>query len=174
MTPRAFLALALAAGLSGCAAQPTPYQPQNGGTGYAEQQIDANTWRVQFAGNFDTPRQTVENYLLYRSAEIMLFGGFDRFIVLEKEVERTVEYRSFGYDPHHFGLGLHHHHHGHFHHPHHFHLAPDYYRLTSYTAYATIRTYRGGAAPEGLQVYDARQVIQQLGPTIVPPRSAQD
>ncbi|MFQ5773375.1 MAG: hypothetical protein ACE5GS_02545 [Kiloniellaceae bacterium] len=173
MSLRLLIVLPAALALAACAARPTPYQPQDGATGYAEQQIDATTWRVQFAGNFDTPRQTVENYLLYRSAEIMLFGGHDRFVVLDKEVERTVEYRGYGYHPYHFGFGLHHGHgHGHFHHFDHYYGPGDYYPLTSYAAYATIRTYTGGPPPDGLRVYDARELIRQLGPTVVLPQNA--
>jgi hypothetical protein len=63
-----------------------PYQPKADRTGYSQQQLDAQTWRVQFSGNINTPRETVENYLLYRSAEIMLFGGYDKFVMLEKHL----------------------------------------------------------------------------------------
>lgn len=167
MSWRVLIAGFLALGLAACAAQPTPYQPQDGSTGYAEQQLDASTWRVQFAGNADTPRDTVENYLLYRSAEIMLFGGYDRFIVLEKEIERTVEYRGYGHRPH-FGWGVRRWHHDYDYG--YFGRFPDHFPpLTSYTAYATIRVYDGEPVPAGLQVYDAHAVIGQLGPTIVLP-----
>ncbi len=112
---RALSTLTLVLVLIGCAGNPTPYQPKADRTGYSQQQLDAQTWRVQFAGNINTPRETVENYLLYRSAEIMLFGGYDRFVMLEKDIERIVNYRGTGYYPY-FGYGLHHgHHHGHYH-----------------------------------------------------------
>ncbi len=153
--------------LSACAARPTPYQSRDGAFGYAQTQIDSQTWRVDFAGNVDTPRGTVENYLLYRSAEIMLFGGHERFIVLEKEVERTRDYRSTGPYPYHFGYrgrrhahGLHHHGHG----------ARQTYALDSYRAFATIRVYSGGSPPAGLPVYAARDLIARLGPSVVLPR----
>ena len=146
--------------LSACAAQPTPYKPRDGNFGYNQVQLDAATWRVEFAGNADTPRQTVETYLLYRCAEIMLFGGFEGFIILEKEVERVVEYRTFGRHGHHL-FGRSHRsrrHHG-FHHY-------DTFSLNYYTAIATIRTYGDATTPAGLKVYRARDVIARLGPTI--------
>ena len=90
---RALSALALVLVLIGCAGKPTPYQPKTDRTGYSQQKLDAQTWRVQFIGNINTPRETVENYLLYRSAEIMLFGGYEKFVMLEKDIERNVEYR---------------------------------------------------------------------------------
>ncbi len=47
--------------------------------GYSEQQLEPNRWRVTFSGNSLTDRRTVENYLLYRSAELTLSQGFDWF-----------------------------------------------------------------------------------------------
>ncbi len=73
MIARVLGGLDFALGLAGCAVAPTPYQPDSEG-----------------AGNARTPRRTVENYLLYRSAEIMLFGGYDKFVFLDKDVERNL------------------------------------------------------------------------------------
>ncbi len=163
---RTLSALALVLVLNGCAGNPTPYQPKADRTGYSEQQLDAQTWRVQFAGNIDTPRETVENYLLYRSAEIMLFGGYDKFVMLEKDIERNVNYRGTGYYPH-FGYGLHHGHH----------YGLEYYGpvnyspVVSYSGTATIRIYSGGPPPNNAPIYDAQEIVQQLGPTIVLPQT---
>jgi hypothetical protein len=153
--------------LSACAAQPTPYMPREGAFGYDQTQIDSQTWRVVFAGNVDTPRETVENYLLYRAAEIMLFGAHEKFIVLEKEVERTREYRPIGPYPYHYGgrHGRRSHADGHF-----GFRAPSYYALENYKAFATVRTYSGGPAPAGLQVYAARDVIARLGRFVILPK----
>jgi len=66
------LLLALAVGaLSACATE-TAYQPAgpNSDGGYREQQIESNRVRISFSGNSLTDRETVENYLLFRAAEL--------------------------------------------------------------------------------------------------------
>ena len=167
MKRRAILAGLLAALLlSACAARPTPYMPRKGAFGYDQTQIDNQTWRVLFAGNADTPRETVENYLLYRAAEVMLFGAHEEFVVLEKEVERTRDYRTFGPTPYHFGVYHDRGSHGAFHTGY---GARYTYALESYRAFATIRSYAGGPAPAGLQVYAARDVIARLGRFVILP-----
>ncbi|HEX9790508.1 MAG TPA: hypothetical protein VGA60_07585 [Kiloniellales bacterium] len=168
---RTAAALGLSFVLAACAVPPTPYQPRLDGRGYVEQQLDSRTWRVEFAGNTVTPRETVENYLLYRAAEIMLFGGFDKFVILEKEIERNVDYQGYGgYGPS-FGGGF-------------FHnrrfgyglggsYGPEgYYARVSYSGYATIRTLQGGPVPADAVVYNASELVQQLGPTIRLPQPA--
>jgi len=169
MRLRTAIAFGLSLVLAACAGQPTPYQPRRDGLGYAEQQLDSRTWRVDFAGNTITPRETVENYLLYRAAEIMLFGGYDTFVILEKDIERNVDYQGYGgYGPS-FGAG--------FYHSSHFgyglggSYGPEgYYARVSYAGYVTIRTTQGGPVPAGAVVYNAHELVQQLGPTIQLPQ----
>lgn len=85
--PLAITALATAALiLAGCVS-PTPYQPRDNGQGYTEQKLEKDRYRVTFAGNSETPRETVENYLLYRAAEITLREGKDYFVVVTREGE---------------------------------------------------------------------------------------
>src|SRR3546814_17066735 len=72
-------ALACAAGLAACVSV-TPYQPASKGYGYSEQRIENNRFRINFAGNSDTPKQTVETYLLFRDAELTLKSGYDYFV----------------------------------------------------------------------------------------------
>ena len=163
---RTLSALALVLVLNGCAGNPTPYQPKADRTGYSEQQLDAQTWRVQFAGNIDTPRETVENYLLYRSAEIMLFGGYDKFVMFEKNIENNVRYRATGLYPH-FGYSSRH---G-YHHGLGFYAPVNYSPSVSYSGTATIRIYSGGTPPNNAPIYDAQEIVQQLGPTIVLPQT---
>lgn len=172
MGPRTVLAVLLVLALGACAARPTPYQPRTNGGGYTEQQIDASTWRVTFAGNFDTPRETVDNYLLYRSAEIMRFGGFDKFVVLEKEIESTVEYSTYDPPPYY-------HWHGHYdrfgryrYYPYPYYSGPSRsIPFVRYTGYATIRTYTGGPPPGSAPVYDVGELISQLGPSVRLPQA---
>jgi hypothetical protein len=95
-------ALASALALASCAT-PTPYQPATGSgsyrTGYWDEQIESNRFRVTFAGNNLTARDTVERYLLYRAAELTVQHGFDHFILASRDTEtRTSTYvdRTFG------------------------------------------------------------------------------
>jgi len=98
-------ALALAAGLAACAT-PTPYQPNAPGHhasgGYSEVLVEPDRWRVTFAGNTVTARETVETYLLYRAAELTLQQGFDWFSTVDRSTLRS----SYAYvDPTFYGGG---------------------------------------------------------------------
>src|SRR5438128_987810 len=98
---RTFLAAAAVAALtlSACATA-TPYQPLQRGSavsgGYSEQQLEPNRWRVTFSGNSLTDRRTVENYLLYRSAELTLSQGFDWFTTIDRQTDANTQLY---YDP---------------------------------------------------------------------------
>ena len=85
------VAAVLAVGLAGCAT-PTPYQPNLPGQaatgGYSEIRVEPDRWRVNFAGNSLTSRETVEGYLLYRSAELTLQQGYDWFTIVDRETNR--------------------------------------------------------------------------------------
>ena len=69
---RPALIVAAVLSLVACATA-TPYQPIGAGGasgGFSEQRIEANRYRVTFAGNSLTSRERVENYLLFRAAEL--------------------------------------------------------------------------------------------------------
>lgn len=93
--------LAALALLAGCATA-TPYQPlgatQTQG-GFVDQQLDQNHYRVSFYGNTLTSRQQVENYLLFRAAELTLSRGFNCFTVVNQGTDRhtTIQPDPFGY-----------------------------------------------------------------------------
>jgi hypothetical protein len=85
----AAVALALAGSLAGCMT-PTPYQPNLPGQsagGFSEVRVEANRWRVTFAGNSVTSRQTVESYLLFRAAELTTQQGYDWFSLVDRQTE---------------------------------------------------------------------------------------
>ena len=155
------LALPLLGLLAGCG-QPTPYQPATDGYGYSEQQIEDNRYRVSFAGNDLTTADTVQNYLLYRAAELTLDEGYDYFTMADRDVERSTTYwgaadagwRS-GYrtrwDDDYVGGGL---------------STYTAQPIDRYTAYANIVLFEG-AKPQGdVNAYDARSVLRRLDPTI--------
>src|SRR5947208_3545822 len=85
-------ALVLAMGLAACETA-TPYQPNIRGSatsgGYSETRIEPNRWRVNFAGNSMTSRETVEGYLLYRAAELTLQNGGDWFEIVDRDTTRN-------------------------------------------------------------------------------------
>jgi hypothetical protein len=164
----------------------TPYQPLNphGGYssgGYSEQRLDENHYRVCFAGNEFTTRQRVENYLLYRAAELTLQAGYDSFTMVTRATDphtRTrvmsdpfgpgpwgywgpswrFRGRGFGWrswDPW-FGDPF---------------WADNYdvSTVTSYEACAEIGMSHGRQADDA-RSFDAHQIVANLGPTIQMPR----
>ena len=149
--------------LAGCAV-PTPYQPATKGYGYSEQQLESNRYRVTFSGNSVTPRDTVQNYLLYRAAEVTRESRHDYFTVVDQDLERSTTYHGSGFHDFDWGPG------------HHSHRAfglgfGNYtaYPIDSYTAFADI-VMADGEKPAGeVNAYDARDVLRQLGPTIERP-----
>ena len=156
------LALLLLGMLAGCG-QPTPYQPATEGYGYREQQIEDNRYRVSFAGNDLTTADTVQNYLLYRAAELTLGKGYDYFTMVDRDVERSTMYwgaadagwRSGHYrrwdDDYMGGAGL---------------STYTAQPVDRYTAYADIVMFEGEKPQGDVNAYDARDVLRQLDPTI--------
>lgn len=156
-------ALALMLQLTACAPAPTPYQAAAGpyGFGYSEQQIEQNRYRVTFKGNADTPRQQVENGLLYRAAQLTKANGFDYFIVVTQNTEPQTRYVStfegFG------GYG----------HYHHSWISPGFdttygesYPVTNYSAFADIFMMKGRKDMNDVKAFSADDVMQKLGPVI--------
>jgi len=186
--PRALaLAAVTAAGLAvASCAYPTPYQPATGSgmsrAGYWDEQIEANRFRVSFAGNSLTSRETVERYLLYRAAQLTLERGFDHFVLFNRDTERqsrTYVDRRFGspgpfgywspywryYRPR-YGWG--------FYDP--FYDDPfwgpgfDTRQVDRYEAMAEI-VLGHGPKPQDVRAFDARDVIERLGPSVEMPRT---
>jgi hypothetical protein len=88
--------------LVACAAGPTPYREATGDFGYRDQQLESNRYRVSFAGNSATPLNSVQDYALYRAAELTLARGYDYF----KVVERSTDTRSTGVGGPRIGVGV--------------------------------------------------------------------
>lgn len=150
------LSLALAA----CTG-PTPYQPLLHGQGYANQRLEANRFRVSFAGNSATPRSVVEDYLLYRAAEITTTTGNDYFLVVNRDVEPRNRYTydappvwGYGYGwggrGSGYGLGL---------------STGTAEPDTRYTAWLEILVF-SGPRPADPNAYDAREVMGAIGPEL--------
>jgi hypothetical protein len=163
-------ALALCVLMAAACQTPTPYGPATSpnGDGYTTQQIESNRFRVSFKGNSLTTRQTVDTYMLYRAAEVTLQNGDDYFMVVNKDVDKNTAYENYGDDlawgwgggwgwRHGWGWGG----------PG-FGTGYDYTRpIPAYDAIADIVTYKGKKPPNNPYAYDARDVMNAIGPTVV-------
>lgn len=91
-----FLAVAATALVLAACQTPATYHPADrpGGTGYSDEQLAKNRWRVTFTGNSATRRETVENYLLLRAAEVTLKAGYKWFIFDTRNTEAQTTYHS--------------------------------------------------------------------------------
>jgi hypothetical protein len=68
--------------LAGCA---TAYHPENLTGGYTDFRQEETTYRVRFKGNNYTSRDKVEQFLLYRCAELTTQLGYDHFLLLSQD-----------------------------------------------------------------------------------------
>jgi hypothetical protein len=186
---RKTLAVALGAATlltSACATEST-YRPATGHgferSGYSDRQIEDNRFQVSFSGNSYTSRDTVEKYLLYRAAELTLQRGYDYFIFADRDVDhRSRVYstpsigggygfggywgpswryrgRGFGWrtwDPF-FGDPF-------------FDRGVDIDTIDKYEANAEIIVGKGPKPRDNIKAFDAREVIHNLGPSIVTPK----
>lgn len=153
---------ALALTLAACATA-TPYQPSKDGQGYSEQRLESNRYKISFSGNSLTPRQTVENYLLYRAAEVTLQNGYDYFVMADSSTDTQTTYtQSFS-----GGFG------NYFWYPY---PAPFYGASastaspqTEYQAQANILVFKGDKPATDTKAFNAREVKANLESVIVRP-----
>ena len=172
--------------LAGCETA-TPYQPVAAGNaqwgGFTNIQIEPDRWRVSFRGNTSTDRPTVENYLLYRAAELTVAQGYDSFEMADRA---TDTHTSTYVDPDPFGYGYGWrpywsvYRHGYWRGgpwgdplwgpmggP----WGPEDIQTTErYEASAEILMRHGPKAADDHRAFDARDVIANLGPKIVRPK----
>lgn len=157
--------------LAGCAT-PAPYAPRGPGqaTGYTDRQLSDNRWRVTFTGNSVTPRETVENDLLLRAAEVTLAAGGTHFVFDSRDTKANTRYDAiptgpgygygygfgywrfhplWGYDP--FGPPV------------------DIVSTTKYEAYAEIVVLNDAEAAREPRAVDAKAIIAHLRPPPAPP-----
>jgi hypothetical protein len=187
--------------LTACATA-TPYKAASkpgGFDGFSQTMIENDRARVTFGGNSLTERDTVENYLLYRAAEMAVERGFEYFELQERETEEkkrvnvSPRFGSSLYDPYFgysfyrprygwsnayrfsrfrgfrrgYGFG----HRSAFYDPFYDPFFSDYdvREVTKYRASAEVKFGRG-AKPAGKDhAFNAREVLQNLGPSITFP-----
>lgn len=169
MRPRLILALAAAAMAAACATA-TPYQPADKrGLGYQNQQLETAKYRVTFQGNTLVDRTTAENYVLYRAAEVSLENGYDYFEVITQTADPLSTFRTTGTTVGFGGLG-----------------GPGFFyggfgyggfgglasnssttrEARSYTVGAVVQAHKGAKPDDNPMAFDARSVIESLGPTV--------
>lgn len=178
---RSLILAGAAATLAACATS-TPYGPATGarGYGFSEQQIEQNRYRITFRGNSSTARETVENSLLYRAAELTVQNGYDYFVVVENDTEAKRSYTGSSYPAFYgrYGYGY----------PfHRSHYAFPYYaygfgwgypydsyarEITRYSAVAFVTMHRGNKPEDNPQAFTAREVMRNLGPLVLGEQAA--
>ncbi len=166
---RLMAALGLCAVLAGCATEPPYFGPAGPDhpTGYTDQQIDQNRFRVSYQGSSQTPRVTVENFLLLRAAQVALQAGYPYFEFDTRDTKTKTTYFStftgwpgwggygrygwYGWD------------------------GPGGYDnsatvpITRYEAYAEIVLLSDSQGRGDPHALDAKSVVSHLGPLAVPP-----
>jgi len=168
--------------LAGCAT-PAAYAPMTPGqaTGYTDRQLSDNRWRVTFTGNSVTPRETVENSLLLRAAEVTLASGHNHFVFDTRDTKAQTRYDAFPVGPPAFGYGFH----GGFGYgygygPGYWGFRPawgysafgpdvDIVSTTKYESYAEIVVLNDEQARREPRAVDARAVIARIPPPVPPP-----
>ena len=193
----------------GACATATPYQEASKPgkfDGFSQTVIEQDRARVSFAGNSITDRDTVENYLLFRAAELTVEQGYDYFTLQERDLEQNTRLRSTGssfgnsrffnhsgFSPRFgwrsfnsfggrgfnsfgrrgFGRGGFGFNRGGFGGPG-FNDGFSVREITKYRATAEIKFANGEKPAEQDNAFDARDVIHNLGPTIVYPKGLTD
>lgn len=89
-----FMFGALALTLAACAASP-PYRPAANAdaSGYSEQAIEANRYRVRYTGQAGMEKAAVQDYALLRAAELTAENGHDWFEVVNRDNDEDVRVR---------------------------------------------------------------------------------
>jgi hypothetical protein len=149
---RLAVAVAVLMVAAGCTT-PAVYGPrqEQSATGYSDTQLASNRWRVTFTGNSATKRETVENYLLRRAAEVTLAAGHRWFVFDNRDTETQTTYHSMVWPG----------------------LRRGWYRgwydddmtsrpITSYEAYAEIVLLKDDQAKNEPRALDAQDVIEHL------------
>jgi hypothetical protein len=79
---------------TGCQS-PTPYKSAaktDSNFGYKSKKIKKDIYRVSFKGNKDTKRETVEQYMLFRAAEVAKNNKAPYFQIVSRDTDKIVDY----------------------------------------------------------------------------------
>lgn len=148
-------------GLAACATGPAyRLAVHPGDYGYRDTQITNDRYRVSFSGDYSMSRETVENFALFRAADVALAHGADHFRITARETlpVTSMDYgptTTFGYG---YGWG-----------------SPFWgtgigysFRGASETRYETVLEIQLGpdVPAQGPDVYDAHQIKRNLAPQV--------
>lgn len=161
------VALGALAALAGCASEPPYFGPLGPGhtTGYTDQQIAQNRYRVTYEGDSETPRVTVENFLLLRAAQVARQAGYPAFLFDTRDTKAKTQYFSSftgwpgwgGYGIYGWGPGGW---------P--YDVEGETRPVTRYEAYAEIVLLTDEEAKKEPRALAAQSVIDHLGPLVFP------
>lgn len=181
------LLLAMLFLLAACATA-TPYQPISAGQrasgGYAEEQLEPGRYTVAFAGNTLTSRQRVEQYMLFRAAELTLRDGYDGFRIVDQTTEcdrQTITELAPVYHPY-YGYNSYrplwrYYYEGRWTNWYPYYDDPFYNTRTvtriveRFEAHAEIEMLRAPLDDRKYGVFDARRLVNDMGPSIEYPKS---
>jgi hypothetical protein len=166
---RARLAAACLLGLlSACATAPIYSQKVDGAsTGYTDERLAQNRFRVTYTGGGSTVRETVEDFLLFRAAQVTLESRAAWFAFDTRDTSAHTTYlSSFNGFPRGPGFG--------------WRDRWDWWpddgaettAITRYQAYAEIVTLSEAQAHTDPHALNAQDVITRLGPKVLPPPQA--
>ena len=164
--------LGLGLTLTACMA-PAVYAPRRPGAapGYTDRELAPGRFRVTFTGNSVTTRDTVENYLLLRAAEVTLASGGTHFLFDDRDTRANTTVHAdpmfagpgywgggfgyWGFRPR-WGYGA---------------FGPPLMisQTTRYEAYAEIVVLKPGQEQNENRAVDAREIVRHLSPEAYPP-----
>ncbi|MBI3676882.1 MAG: hypothetical protein HY243_09745 [Proteobacteria bacterium] len=158
--------LAAALVLSACAG-PAVYQAKEPGgrIGYTDERLAPNRYRVTYSGSSSTRRETVEDFLLLRAAQVTLDSGFSYFVFDTRDTEaKTTYYSTFGGWPGWRGYGWY---------WHNWPFGPPFDEeesrpITRYEAYAEIIMLSDAQAKSEPRALSAHELVDRLGPRAAP------
>ncbi len=157
--------------LFACETIPT-YHPAGslGDSGFSDQKISDNQYRVTFQGDASTPRHKVEDYLLFRAAELTQEKGDDYFVVIDKETSEKTTVRTIRHLPT-IGRFSHYWDHYYYEFPYYaygydwgYPYDLDMREYTRYSASAYIETFKGQKPADNTRAFQAQDVIDNLSP----------
>jgi hypothetical protein len=163
------LVISLVLFVQGCAGQ-TTYHPMSQGTGYEVQRFDGYRYEVSYTATAITRRSRLEQFLMYRAAQLTLDEGMSRFEVVERDlgagivagmdVAGDAERPHHQFEHHHLWFGNE----SFAENP----STPQYYPFSLHTVYIVIELLGEGKARHELNTYDAAGIVSTLGPVIAP------